>query len=208
VPPAAAPVGRHRRRLGVFTSSPPCGGVRRQCRSCDADPAGVAPARSWRGTVPPRRVCKEAAHAKTHDRGGGPAHALLAPSPALAIDEVDTQRLRNAVTVGGILAHQRVFQRIANNHDGTRASGTPGYDASAAYVAQRLKAAGYDVTVQEFDCNFFDELAPAELEQTSPTPTTYETGTFDYSGSGEVTGQLFAANNLVIPPTPAPTSTR
>jgi hypothetical protein len=58
--------------------------------------------------------------------------ALLAPSPALAIDEINTRRLRNAVTVNGVLGHERVFQRIANNNGGTRASGTPGYDASAA----------------------------------------------------------------------------
>jgi hypothetical protein len=76
--------------------------------------------------------------------------ALLAASPALAVDEVDTTRLRNAVTVGGILAHERVFQRIANQNGGTRASGTPGYDASAAYVQRRLEAAGYEVTAQEF----------------------------------------------------------
>jgi hypothetical protein len=70
---------------------------------------------------------------------------VLAATPALAVDEVNTKRLRNAVTVGGILAHERVFQRIANQNGGTRASGTPGYDASAAYVQRRLEAAGYQV---------------------------------------------------------------
>ena len=74
---------------------------------------------------------------------------LLAATPALAVDEVNTKRLRNAVTVGGILAHERVFQRIANQNGGTRASGTPGYDASADYVADRLEAAGYEVTTQD-----------------------------------------------------------
>ena len=57
--------------------------------------------------------------------------ALLAPSPALAVDDVNTKRLRDAVTVGGILAHERVFQRIANQNDGTRAS-PPGTTTSAA----------------------------------------------------------------------------
>jgi Zn-dependent M28 family amino/carboxypeptidase len=42
------------------------------------------------------------------------------------------------------------------------------------------------------------------LEQVSPTPTVYETGTFDFSGSGEVTGQVFATNDIVIPPNPTP----
>src|SRR5829696_9908055 len=71
--------------------------------------------------------------------------AMLVATPALAAYEVNTKRLRNAVTVGGILSHERVFQRIANQNGGTRASGTPGYDASADYVAGRLRAAGYTV---------------------------------------------------------------
>jgi Zn-dependent M28 family amino/carboxypeptidase len=133
--------------------------------------------------------------------------ALLAATPAQAVDEVNTKKLRNAVTVGGILAHERVLQRIANQNGGTRASGTPGYDASAAYVAGRLKAAGYKVTEQEFVFPFFRELTPAELAQTLPTPTDYETGTFDFSGSGDITGTLVATNDLVIPATPAPSST-
>jgi hypothetical protein len=58
--------------------------------------------------------------------------ALLMATPAQAVDEVNTKRLRDAVTVGGTLGHERVFQRIANQNGGTRASGTPGYDASAA----------------------------------------------------------------------------
>jgi Zn-dependent M28 family amino/carboxypeptidase len=133
--------------------------------------------------------------------------ALLVATPAQAVDEVNTKRLRNAVTVGGILSHERVLQRIANQNGGTRASGTPGYDASADYVAGRLRAAGYTVTEQEFVFPFYRELTPAELEQTSPTPIDYETGTFDFSGSGELTGPVFATNDIVIPPTPAPSST-
>ena len=132
--------------------------------------------------------------------------ALLVATPALAVDEVNTKRLRNAVTVGGILSHERVFQRIANQNGGTRASGTPGYDASADYVAGRLRAAGYTVTEQEFTFPFYQELSPAVLEQVTPTATTYETGTYDFSGTGDVTGTLFTTNDVVIPPTPEPSS--
>ncbi len=131
---------------------------------------------------------------------------LTIVGPASAVDDIDSTRLRKAVTVGGILAHQRVFQRIANQNDGTRASGTPGYDASADYVKKALKKAGYKVTVQEFTFPFFQALAPAELAQVSPTPTDYETGTFDFSGSGDVTGQLVPTNDIVNPPTPEPSS--
>jgi hypothetical protein len=132
--------------------------------------------------------------------------ALLAPTPALAIDEVNTQRLRNAVTVNGILAHERIFQRIANQHGGTRASGTPGYDASAAYVKGRLEAAGYQVTEQRFTFPFFAEEAPAEVQQVSPTPTDYETGTYTFSGSGDVTGPAVPID-VQIPPPAEPGST-
>jgi Zn-dependent M28 family amino/carboxypeptidase len=121
-------------------------------------------------------------------------------SPAAAVDDVNTQRLRDAVTVGGILAHERVFQRIANNNDGTRASGTRGYTKSAKYVQKSLEEAGYRVRQQEFTFPFFRELAPAVVEQVSPDATTYETGTFQFSGSGEVTGQLVPTNDIMIPP--------
>ena len=130
---------------------------------------------------------------------------LLAASPALAVDEVNTKRLRNAVTVGGILAHERVFQRIANQHGGTRASGTPGYDASAAYVAGRLEAAGYEVSLDEFTFPFFQDLGTT-LTQESPDPTAYETGAFTYTPDADVTGTLVPID-LVIPATPAPSST-
>jgi Zn-dependent M28 family amino/carboxypeptidase len=132
--------------------------------------------------------------------------ALLTPSPALAIDEINTTRLRNAVTVSGIMGHQRIFQRIANQNGGTRASGTPGYDASADYVAGRLEAAGYDVTRQTFTFPFFDELAPAQVQQVSPTPTDYETGTYTFSGSGDVTGPAVPID-VQIPPPAEPGST-
>ncbi|MFI5808552.1 M20/M25/M40 family metallo-hydrolase [Streptomyces sp. NPDC051561] len=42
------------------------------------------------------------------------------------------------------------LQQIADAHHGTRASGTPGFDASAAYVADRLRAARLAVHHQSF----------------------------------------------------------
>ncbi len=131
----------------------------------------------------------------------------LAPAPALAVDEINTKKLRDAVTVAGILGHERALQRIANNNGGTRASSTPGYAASAAYVKRTLRAAGYDVREQSFTFPFFRELAPAELAQVSPTPTTYETATFSYSGSGDVTGEVVPTSDVLIPPPAVPGST-
>jgi Zn-dependent M28 family amino/carboxypeptidase len=131
----------------------------------------------------------------------------LVPGPAVAVDNVSTKKLRQGVTVGGILAHERVFQRIANRNDGTRASGTPGYGESATYVIRTMRRAGYTVRKQRFTFPFFRELAPATLSQTTPTPTDYETATFEYSGSGSVSGTVVPiAPELPPPAEPGSTS--
>jgi Zn-dependent M28 family amino/carboxypeptidase len=139
--------------------------------------------------------------------------ALIATAPAQArhlvagLDNVDTTKLTNGVTVNGIMQHQRKFQQIANENNGTRASGTPGYDASADYVARKLRQAGYDVRRQTFTFPFFRELSPATLTQLTPQEQELETAIFEYSGSGDVSGSVIPTNDLVIPATPAPSST-
>jgi hypothetical protein len=135
--------------------------------------------------------------------------SLCAPASASALDEVNTKKLRDGVTVNGILAHERALQQVANANGGTRASGTPGYEASLQYVKNRLAKAGYRVTEQEFTFPFFRELAPAVLQQTEPTQKDFETGTFDYSGTGDVTAPVQAVDvesrprALTAPPTAA-----
>ena len=115
--------------------------------------------------------------------------ALVAPTvPAAAVDAVDSSKLREAVTVNGILQHERALYAIAAKNDGTRASGTQGYDDSVKYVTKKLKKAGFKVKTQTFTFPFFRELAPATLAVTAPTAADLEIATFDYSGSGDVTG--------------------
>jgi len=138
--------------------------------------------------------------------------SLLIAAPAVATSQhhdkpaVDTSRLTKAVTVNGQLKTLRQLQVIANRNEGNRASGLPGYDASAAYVAKQLKKAGYKVTTQTFTFPFSRDLAPAELQQVTPTAKDIETAALDYSGSGDVTGTVQAVD-LTIPPTPEPSST-
>ncbi|RZU54229.1 Zn-dependent M28 family amino/carboxypeptidase [Krasilnikovia cinnamomea] len=123
----------------------------------------------------------------------------LGAAPANAVDKVNSKRLRDAVTVNGILGHERVLQRIAGQHGGTRASGTSGYAASAAYVRDTLAAAGYRVSEQEFTFPFFRELAPPTLAQLAPAPAGYATRTFDFSGSGDVTGTVVPTTDVQVP---------
>jgi Zn-dependent M28 family amino/carboxypeptidase len=105
-----------------------------------------------------------------------------APRPA--------ERLEAAVTPEGLRAHLEALQRIADENDGTRASGTPGYDASADYVVAQLREAGYEPQLHRFHYPDSRELAPPELARSSPDAAIYTEGedfvAFRYSGSGAV----------------------
>ena len=63
----------------------------------------------------------------------------------------NSAKLRQAVTVEGILEHESALQVFADAAEGNRLSGAPGYDDSAEYVAARAAAAGFTVEVQEFE---------------------------------------------------------
>jgi Zn-dependent M28 family amino/carboxypeptidase len=131
--------------------------------------------------------------------------ALTCAATATAATPSDTKQLRDAVTAAGITDHLEALQTIADMNGGTRASGTPGYDASLAYVKEQLDATGYfDTRVQEFDFDFFQETTPAQFERLSPTARTYALNddflTMEYSGSGDVTGSIVPTNDIVIPP--------
>ena len=108
------------------------------------------------------------------------------------------RKLLECVTLKGVLEHERALQSIADANGGTRASGTPGYDASVDYVERRLKKAGYVVTRQSFDVFMYEEVGPSALEQTSPNAVTYVEGTdfaaTPHSEPGDVTAAVTAVD--------------
>ncbi|HEX2073767.1 MAG TPA: M28 family metallopeptidase [Geodermatophilus sp.] len=59
--------------------------------------------------------------------------------------------LLDCVALAGVVEHLEALQAIADEHGGTRADGTPGYEASADYVAERAEAAGLRVSRVPFD---------------------------------------------------------
>jgi hypothetical protein len=75
--------------------------------------------------------------------------------------------LARGVSAGeGAFRHLQMLQEIATANGG--AAGTPGYDRSAQYVADRLKEAGYLVRFEEFDFPFFEEHTSPFLEVGMP----------------------------------------
>jgi Zn-dependent M28 family amino/carboxypeptidase len=127
------------------------------------------------------------------------AGSLLITSPASAASNVDTKELRSAVTVEGIREHLTALQAIAdaNIFEGvpTRATGTAGHEASVDYVVEKMEAAGFNVSLQQFEADIFFEQSEAAFERISPNPMTYprydgQNGvwyTADFSGDGDVT---------------------
>ena len=89
--------------------------------------------------------------------------------------------LRERVSTDAMMAHLSKLQEIADANDGNRASGTPGYAASVAYVADALRSKGFEVQLPEFELRlpFADaptvtvggaEFAAKPLEYTIGTP--------------------------------------
>jgi Zn-dependent M28 family amino/carboxypeptidase len=120
-------------------------------------------------------------------------------------------KLLECVDVDGVREHQAALQAIADANGGIRTSGTNGYDESVAYVVERMEAAGYNVTVQEFEFNAFIQIGPSTLEQTAPGAVAYVEDT-DYNlmsqtdpgdVSGLVTGVDLALDTAAWPNLPS-----
>ena len=120
-----------------------------------------------------------------------------APSPTSA-------SLRRAVKTRAVVEHLRKLQNIAFRHDGTRAAGTPGFEASANYVARKLRRYGWKVSTQSFEFLAFTEVEPTVMEQVAPEEIAYENevdfSIMSYSASADVTAAVMPVDVNVEDP--------
>ncbi len=121
--------------------------------------------------------------------------------PAYADNGTDTSALRAAVSAEGIIEHLEALQAVAEANGGNRAAGTSGNEASAQYIEEQLRAAGYDPVRQVFSFDLFS-VNSAALEQLTPAAVAYVNETdfspMSYSGSGVVTAPVTVVDvNLV-----------
>jgi aminopeptidase S len=84
-----------------------------------------------------------------------PSETPPSPSSTTRADPADaavlsSEALRDAIGAGAIRAHLEELQRIADENGGSRADGTPGFDASVEYVERRLTEAGLNPERQTF----------------------------------------------------------
>ena len=123
------------------------------------------------------------------------------------------RKLVSCVTKDDLWAHMVKFQQIADANPGpdghpSRNSGEPGYKASADYVADVMKAAGYDVTLQEYKFHYFSFVGTPLMREDSPTPHSFGLGTEFNPGpvAGSATAKLQPVGGIVVPATPTPSS--
>ena len=123
------------------------------------------------------------------------------------------QKLVECVTKDDLWAHMVKFQQIADANPGadghpSRNSGEPGYKASADYVADVMRAAGYDVTLQEYKFHYFSFVGDPLWREVTPTPHSFGLGTDFNPGAvvGSTTSQLQPVGGIVVPATPTPSS--
>jgi Zn-dependent M28 family amino/carboxypeptidase len=140
------------------------------------------------------------------------ATLAIVPAALAKPPDVNSDKLERAVTVEGILEHERALQNIANLNGGTRHTETPGYLASVAYVKARMEAAGLDVSITQFNMPEWRETAPPIFQQLTPAAKTYTSGTaaddnsaavdyitFEYSPTAKVpTAPVVPTNDIVI----------
>ncbi|MBI3692219.1 MAG: amidohydrolase, partial [Mycolicibacterium aromaticivorans] len=120
-----------------------------------------------------------------------PADSGQPAAPAKAAAQF-ADELRQRVTTDAMMAHLQKLQDIANANNGTRAVGTPGFDASVDYVAGVLRSKGFDVQTPEFQAKVFKAGKP-ELRVGGDTVSA-QAAEFSLSTPPQgVTGPLIAA---------------
>jgi len=88
------------------------------------------------------------------DRAVGPVPSAKAGAVEFA------EPLSKKVSANALVGHLAKLQEIADANGGTRAVGTPGYEASVEYVAKVLRDKGFDVQTPEFVAKVFKSGNP------------------------------------------------
>lgn len=113
--------------------------------------------------------------------GGNDPETAQAPLPLAGVEQ--------RIGPDGLTEHLTALQGIAREHDGNRAVGTSGERATADYIAGRLRAAGYRVSVQSV-------IAPYFRERSAPRVTVgsrrFAVRTLRFSSGGTVSGTVRA----------------
>jgi len=145
----------------------------------------------------------------------GATNASAATPPCETQVNDTPAKLLPCIQTDDLWHHMQAFEAIAvanpSPADGhpSRNSGEPGYLASANYVADQMRAAGYNVTLQTYTFTYYAYKSPPTLSEVSPTAHSYAlTSEWNPGQSTGTTGDaaLQPAGGIIIPATPTPSS--
>jgi hypothetical protein len=122
-------------------------------------------------------------------------------------------KLVECVRTDDLWHHMQALQQIANDYPGpdghaSRNSGEPGYRASVDYVANLMRQAGYDVTIQPYTFDYFAYQGVPSMAEVSPVAHDY-TPVQDWNpgrSHGIATAAIQTVGGTVIPPVGGSTS--
>jgi hypothetical protein len=100
-----------------------------------------------------------------------------------------------AITRAELNDHLAALQRIADDNGGTRAAGTPGYDASADYVAARLRDAGWRVRLEQLSFPYFKLRRGSVMVGGRRLRRGRDFQVLTYSGSGSASSRMRRLEN-------------
>jgi aminopeptidase S len=83
-------------------------------------------------------------------------------TPGTPTPKANAKQVQAAFAGRDVMKHLEALQKVADAAGGNRASGTSGYDASASYVEQQLRAAGYKPVRQVF--TYRDDRRDTDVE--------------------------------------------
>src|SRR4051795_2964298 len=109
-----------------------------------------------------------------------PATAGAAPSSTGCSSRVNDspRKLVECVRTDDLWNHMEAFQAIADANPGadghpSRNSGEPGYKASVDYVANLMRKAGYDVSIQPYTFTYTSFVGTPAWSEISPTARSF-----------------------------------
>ena len=146
---------------------------------------------------------------------GAQSAVAVTPAECAARANDTPSKLIECIQQDELWEHMVNFQAIADANPGpdghaSRNSGEPGYWASVQYVAERMEAAGYTVTIQPYTFNYSAFVGIPTWSEI--TPTAHDFTIVDEWNAGSSNGtadndEIQPAGGIVIPPTPTSSST-
>lgn len=107
--------------------------------------------------------------------------AAAPPTPQADVDAAGyAEEISQRLQTDAMMAHLTRLQEIADQHDGNRALGTAGYQASVDYIVNALRDKGFDVQTPEFEVRIpFAEEPTVEVAgaRVAALPMSFTVGT-------------------------------